>query len=261
MASFNRPVVIRGAALGGGNSSLICTPLVGRTRDELLAEMGRIVAWQPDLIEWRVDFYSGIADRNGVLGLSADLARVSRGIPLIFTVRSAREGGKSIPISDEQVASLCVEACETRAFGLIDFELSAPRAGLERVRAAAHETDTGLILSFHDFTGTPGEDLLHAKFAEASELGGDIAKVAVMPHSVEDVLALLRASRRAYERFDMPLITMSMGPLGVLSRVAGWMFGSSVSFAVGAASSAPGQLPIEDLRAGMAVLQKALEGT
>jgi 3-dehydroquinate dehydratase-1 len=260
MADLNKPVVIRGVTLGGGDGPLICTSLVGRTRDELLAELGQIVSFEPDLIEWRVDFYSGIADRNGVLGLSADLARVSRGIPLIFTVRSAREGGEAISLGDEQVASLCVEACETRAFGLIDFELTAPRDGLDRVRAAARATDTGLILSFHDFAGTPDGELLHAKFGEAKELGGDVAKVAVMPHSVDDVLTLLRASHRAYESFDMPLITMSMGPLGVLTRVAGWMFGSSVSFAVGAASSAPGQLPIEDLRAGLAVLRKALEG-
>jgi len=58
----------------------------------------------------------------------------------------------------------------------------------------------------------------------------------------------------------MPLISMSMGAYGVLSRVAGWMFGSTVTFAVGRASSAPGQVPIEELRAMLDTLQRACPG-
>jgi len=52
------------------------------------------------------------------------------------------------------------------------------------------------------------------------------------------------------------MITMSMGPLGSLTRMAGWMFGSTVSFAVGEKSSAPGQIPIEELRLVLDVTQR-----
>jgi 3-dehydroquinate dehydratase-1 len=41
---------------------------------------------------------------------------------------------------------------------------------------------------------------------------------------------------------------MSMGGLGAISRIVGWMYGSSVTFAVGKSSSAPGQVPIGELR-------------
>jgi 3-dehydroquinate dehydratase-1 len=51
---------------------------------------------------------------------------------------------------------------------------------------------------------------------------------------------------------------MSMGPLGAITRMVGGVFGSSLSFAVGAASSVPGQLPIEDLNAVQGILQKAM---
>jgi len=51
-----------------------------------------------------------------------------------------------------------------------------------------------------------------------------------------------------------------MGAYGSLSRLFGWMFGSSVSFAVGEKSSAPGQIPIEQLKVVVAVLQQALQG-
>jgi 3-dehydroquinate dehydratase-1 len=42
---------------------------------------------------------------------------------------------------------------------------------------------------------------------------------------------------------------MSMGRLGLASRAAGFLFGSDLSFAGGRQSSAPGQIPIAELRA------------
>lgn len=42
---------------------------------------------------------------------------------------------------------------------------------------------------------------------------------------------------------------MAMGRLGILSRVAGFLFGSDMAYAVSQESSAPGQVPIADARA------------
>jgi 3-dehydroquinate dehydratase-1 len=39
-----------------------------------------------------------------------------------------------------------------------------------------------------------------------------------------------------------------MGPLGAVTRVAGGLFGSDLAFAVGTRPSAPGQIPLEELR-------------
>jgi 3-dehydroquinate dehydratase-1 len=41
---------------------------------------------------------------------------------------------------------------------------------------------------------------------------------------------------------------MSMGALGSVTRVAGFLYGSDMAFAVGKVASAPGQIPIEDAR-------------
>jgi 3-dehydroquinate dehydratase-1 len=51
---------------------------------------------------------------------------------------------------------------------------------------------------------------------------------------------------------------MSMGGYGALTRLVGGIFGSAMSFAVGAAASAPGQVPIEDMNTVLAILQKSL---
>ena len=57
---------------------------------------------------------------------------------------------------------------------------------------------------------------------------------------------------------DRPIITMSMGSLGVITRMAGEVFGSSMTFGAVGQVSAPGQIPVEKLQAAMAILHEAL---
>ena len=113
------------------------------------------------------------------------------------------------------------------------------------------------MLSFHDFQRTPPLQELLERFRQAQALGADLAKVAVMPQHPADVLTLLQATWQASEELAIPVAGMAMGALGAVSRVAGGEFGSALTFAVGQAASAPGQLPIEDLRAALAALRRA----
>jgi 3-dehydroquinate dehydratase-1 len=88
--------------------------------------------------------------------------------------------------------------------------------------------------------------------------GADVAKLAVMPRSPSDVLRLLDTTLQANAALRIPLITMSMGSLGAVSRVCGWQYGSSVTFAVGHQVSAPGQIPIAALRGAIGALAPAV---
>jgi 3-dehydroquinate dehydratase-1 len=114
------------------------------------------------------------------------------------------------------------------------------------VRESAHKHGMRVILSYHNFGYTPGLDFLVQRFLEAERLGGDVAKVAVMPRDRADVLTLLAATAQADAKGRIPLISMAMGPLGSVTRMIGGEFGSSAQFAVGEGSSAPGQIPIAD---------------
>ena len=125
------------------------------------------------------------------------------------------------------------------------------------VRESARGHGTRVILSYHNFGYTPGQDFLVQRFLEAERLGADVAKVAVMPRDRADVLTLLAATAQAEAKARIPLISMSMGPLGAVTRMIGGVFGSSLSFAVGEGSSAPGQMPIADLRAVYEVIGRA----
>ena len=77
----------------------------------------------------------------------------------------------------------------------------------------------------------------------------------MMPQNPADVLTLLSATHQANEKLGLPLITMAMGDLGKVTRIAGAVFGSALTFGTVGTASAPGQLSIADLRQALANLR------
>lgn len=255
-----RPITLRGAPLAGGRLPAICAPLVARTHDALAAETRAVAAKRPDLLEWRVDFFEQIADPRAVLAAARELRAAAAGIPILFTRRAQREGGQPIALDEAQVIALYDAVAESGTVDLMDFEMGNERADVERVRALTRRHGLPLVLSFHDFQRTPSSADLAARFAQAEALGADVAKVAVMPKSMEDVHRLLGATLQASASLTIPVISMSMGGLGAVSRLCGGVFGSALTFAVGSAPSAPGQIAIEEVRAALRTLQGATSG-
>jgi 3-dehydroquinate dehydratase I len=255
-----KPIEIRGRTVAGGAQPLICTPLVGRTRGAVLDELAAVMPKKPDLIEWRIDFFEAIADTGLVIDLARALKAGAGDAPILLTCRSSREGGERIPLADTGVVALLEAACAAGCIDLIDYELSNAAPDLRRLRAVSREHGVAMIMSYHNFQSTPDAAALVAKFTAAAGEGADIAKVAVMPRGPRDVLTLLEATLTASETLQIPLISMSMGAVGSLSRMFGWVYGSAVTFAVGKASSAPGQIPIDELRAVLAQVRRAVTG-
>ena len=140
---------------------------------------------------------------------------------------------------------------------LIDIEMGSDPALIKTMTAVARSAGVKLILSYHDFDRTPAADVLRERLREAERAGADIAKIAVMPNDGRDVLTLLHAACEARERYlNIPLIAISMGARGVISRIVGGQFGSDITFASGGTASAPGQLAIQDLRKAWEVLSR-----
>jgi 3-dehydroquinate dehydratase-1 len=252
-----RPITVRGAPIAQGRVPAICAPLVGRTADAILAELATVLRKSPDVIEWRVDHFTDIRDTGAVIDVARQIKSRAPSIPLVFTRRSEREGGAKTALAGDEAVELYEAVCAARCIELADWEMANGSASMTRVREAAHAHGVSLIASFHDFAATPANAVLFEKFAQAARDGADVAKVAVMPSDAGDVLRLLDATWRAHRALAIPLISMAMGPFGTLSRIAGAVFGSALTFAVGAASSASGQLAIDDLRTALDILQRA----
>jgi 3-dehydroquinate dehydratase-1 len=251
---------LRGKPVADGALPLICTPLVGRDRAAVRAEVEAVVPKRPELIEWRVDFFSALSDVQEVIATAREIRSLAGGIPVLFTRRSTDEGGEPIAVAEADVVRLYEAVCAAGCVDLVDYECARPAEDFARVRTAAKAAGIALVASYHNFKATPDLATLRERFARAQELGGDVAKVAVMPQGPDDVLVLLAATSAARDALRIPLISMSMGPWGSLSRMVGWVYGSTVTFAVGKSSSAPGQIPIEELRAVLATTRRTVLG-
>lgn len=239
------PLRIRGIEFGGVKP-LFCVPLVAAGLDELRAQALIAHNLAPEVVEWRADSFVGLTAESAVQATS-ELRKILDRELLIFTLRINTEGGKNNMTQDVRLR--CIEAVlNTGDVDLVDVELSNNPPFLEGVRKAA-QGKARTILSFHDFERTPDDEFLYGKISEMVRHGADVAKIACMPQDPSDVLRLLDVTLRARKDFPtVPLCTMSMSGLGCLSRVAGFLYGSDMAFAVGRESSAPGQIPLAEAR-------------
>ena len=105
-----------------------------------------------------------------------------------------------------------------------------------------------VLASSHHFEGTPSVREMSDALYTMENRGADIVKLAVMPRSEKDVCALLEATMERKEHSNKPMITMSMGQRGMLSRICGELTGSCVTFASGKQASAPGQIKADELK-------------
>ena len=248
-----RPITIGGREL---RFPAVCAPLVARTPHLLGHECAAVAAKRPDMIEWRVDHFDALNDTRAVLAAAAQIKAHAANIPILFTRRHSREGGAMIAVGEGEVMDVYRAVCASGQVDAVDFEMENDPAHLERVREMTKAASLPLVLSFHDFRSTPTVDALVQRFHRAEALGADIAKVAVMPQSQQDVLNLLQATSQASREVGIPVVSMAMGKLGAVTRAIGWLFGSAMTFAIGQERSAPGQMAIEDMQAVISALQR-----
>lgn len=250
-----KPIKIGDKVLGG-EKPLICISLTSNDELSLEKEMEKAMDLSPDVIEWRIDYFDKSSDVNRVNNILEILKNKAKNIPMIFTCRSYLEGGFK-KIEDETKFELIKNAVQLGNVDIVDVELSFDKRKTDYIKSLAVKHNIALIISYHNFKETPSEEDIVEIIKEEIINGADIAKVAVMPNNQGDVLKLMSATLIAREAIYNPIITMSMGSLGAISRVAGWIFGSDLTFAAGEKASAPGQLPIRDLKILMEVLLKA----
>lgn len=226
----------------------ICVPIVARTKEEILDTGKKVFAKKPDCIELRIDWFEDVRDMDRIFEVLKDLRNLIGNTVLLFTFRTKREGGEAA-ISCEDYKILCEKACQSGYIDMVDVEAFMEEGMLEAVSRMAHDSGVCVVASNHDFIKTPFEEEIVKRLQSMDQTGADIPKIAVMPRSTRDVLTLLSATLRYRENGGRkPIITMSMSENGVISRLAGEVFGSAVTFASVGKTSAPGQLAIEDVR-------------
>jgi 3-dehydroquinate dehydratase I len=254
---MKKTIKVKNVTIGDGPPK-ICVPMVGETVGQLVEEAKSLMTMDLDVIEWRVDFFEEVENVSKVIAVLSEIRSVIPEIPLVFTFRTAKEGGER-QIKPEAYKALYIEVIETGMVDIIDLELFTSEDDLMKLIEIAHAQNVFVILSNHDFIKTPSKDEIISRLRMAQELGGDLPKVAVMPNHPRDVLTLLEATVEMVENYaDRPIITMSMAGKGMVSRVAGEVFGSALTFGAAQKTSAPGQLPVSQLREFLALIHTSL---
>jgi 3-dehydroquinate dehydratase I len=250
-------VTVRGVKIGEGIPK-ICVPLVGRTLSQLMEEATYLESVELDVVEWRVDYFEHVEECEMVIEAIRKIRERLPEIPLIFTFRSKKEGGEK-EISTSYYFELNQTIAETGLVDIIDIELFNDEEKIRSVVEEAHSANVLVIISNHDFEKTPTKEEIIDRLRKAQELEADLPKIAVMPKSNADVLTLLSATNTMVEQYaDRPIITMSMAGKGVISRLAGEVFGSALTFGAAKKASAPGQVPVEELRNALNLIHSNL---
>jgi 3-dehydroquinate dehydratase-1 len=251
-----KTVTVRNLVIGEGAPKIIVS-LMGKDIATVKSEALAYREADFDILEWRVDHFSDVSSIDAVLEAARAIRDVIADKPLLFTFRSAKEGGEQA-LSVENYIALNLAAVDSGLVDMIDLELFT---GDEQVKATvehAHAKNVSVIMSNHDFHKTPAEEEIIQRLRKMQELGADIPKIALMPQNKTDVLTLLGATLEMHERYaDRPIITMSMAKTGVISRLSGEVFGSAATFGAVKKASAPGQISVADLRTVLTILHQA----
>lgn len=229
----------------------IIIPITDPTRDGIINRAEIFARLDADMAEWRVDHFVGY--EREIVSLVKELKQRLRGKSLIVTLRTGSEGGEENGARFDY-ENLLTGVAKSGAADYIDVEIRRDPQTVQRIISASHSAGTKIIGSYHDFSRTPGEEEILTSLREAKRAGADVGKFACMPadgeeQGREDAATLLSATERMKKECpEFPLITMSMGEAGKVTRLYGGLYGSGASFGCVGNPSAPGQIELDEMR-------------
>ncbi|MFW2159869.1 type I 3-dehydroquinate dehydratase [Acinetobacter beijerinckii] len=230
-------------------------PITAKTKEQAIAQAKVIAANQDaDLAEFRIDLLDFAADSKQVIALGYELKNVLGDKPMIATIRTHNEGGK-LTISDADYGKTYQAYLKQPFMDMLDVEMFRDQQMVKNTVKLAHDKKVLIVMSNHDFQKTPSEDEIVKRLLKQDELGADILKIAVMPQSKQDVFTLMNATLKVSQQSKKPLLTMSMGKLGTISRIATANMGGSFSFGMIGEASAPGQIDVTQLKQFLKTVQ------
>ena len=250
-------IKVRDIEIGAGAPKII-VPIVGVTKDDIIAEAKTFDSIPVDMVEWRVDWFENVFEFDKVEEVLKELRDALGNIPILMTFRTSKEGGEKA-IEPEAYAELNIKAAQTGYVDFVDVEIFTGDEIVKKIIDGVHAEGVKVVASNHDFFKTPAKSDIIYRLRKMQDMGADIPKIAVMPQNKRDVLTLLSATEEMVTDYaDRPIITMSMAGTGVISRLCGEVFGSSMTFGAAKKASAPGQMGVDDLSTVLGLLHKSM---
>ncbi|MEM9040461.1 MAG: type I 3-dehydroquinate dehydratase [Actinomycetota bacterium] len=204
------------------------------TDHESTADIAALTAAGADALELRIDRFADDSATSVI-----ERARSAGDLAVLATVRISAEGGEwGGPEEDRgDLFRSILDHVDA-----IDVELAAlgDDGPIREVVLEAKAAGVAVVVSAHDFAGTPGVDELTRLHADAIEAGADIVKLATTAHDRD----ALRRLATVLVATDHPSAFVAMGDLGPASRVFFPVLGSVLTYAHGGRHQLPGQLGV-----------------
>ncbi|EXB95618.1 catabolic 3-dehydroquinate dehydratase [Acinetobacter baumannii 342950] len=242
------PVALAAQAQPAATAVKTIVPITAKTKEQALAQ-AQVIAntADADLAEFRIDLLSFASDTKQVIALGHELKKILGNKPMIATIRTKNEGGQ-LEISDADYGKTYQAYLKNPFMDWLDVEMFRDQKVVSEIVQQAHQKKVLVVMSNHDFQKTPSQDEIEKRLLKQDQMGADVLKIAVMPKSKQDVFTLMNATLKVSQQTTKPLLTMSMGQLGTISRVATANMGGSYSFGMIGQASAPGQIDVTKLK-------------
>lgn len=240
-------------------SPAVLVPVLAAQPADVLTQAASLAALgageRPDVVEWRADHLATL-DAHHAAETARAVSGVLSPVPLLATLRSADEGGAA-GVRNADGMQILTALASTAGVAAVDVEFAYGGAFVEEIRACARENGAAVVVSAHDFAHTPPVHAMVDHLLAMQATGAEVVKLAVTPGSPRDSAALLEATAEFTAHHHTPVITMSMGAIGMVTRLTGHLFGSAGTFASAGRSSAPGQPGLAQLHAALRAIRAA----
>jgi len=211
---------------------MICAVIRGPTIKEARHQIASALP-HVDLVELRLDYFQ----QRDCFALKQ--IQKAFDIPMIFTLRSRKEGGVSILTEEERLLEIAQLA--TLEPDYLDIERDVSPAFITSLQS--RHPNIKWILSHHRYEEASNH--LDAIYAWMREVPAHLYKIALQ---AEDAIGVLRAMHWLKNQKEKPIL-ISMGEQGQTSRLLAPICGNAFSYASlpGEEAVAPGQLSITTL--------------
>jgi 3-dehydroquinate dehydratase type I len=236
----------------------ICVPtqIKSVNLDEISASINNAVRLNPTIIEFRFDYIDDVQNLNAE-SVKDLLGLVPRKIPVIFTFRTFKEGGK-MKMDEKDRIKIIKKLIEARPYYL-DIEMNTEREIIIEIVNLALQNKVNVIFSYHDFEKTPAYEIAYNNIQNfvikltteygfsLDEMQGSLIKVIFKANSLQDNLIPLLLCKKTSVG-TLKIISFCMGNKGIFSRILCVLSGSFLTYASSDEQTAPGQINIQLMR-------------
>lgn len=219
----------------------ICASIIESSIEEAVEKACKTKA---DLVEVRLDY---VKDYTGLDRLS----EIDK--PVISTCMPEWEGGKFI---GDEAGRLRLLKQSVKYSDYVTIELKTRKKIRDELIKKASEDNVKVIIAYHDHVKTPQPWKIKEIIRKEEEAGADIGKIAFHARNYWDVVKTMQPLLERHE--GIPLITVSMGELGKISRILSPLWGSYLTYGScgRGLESAPGQLTVDEIRQIFEILSR-----